>query len=84
MGKFKLWLLTQALKHFTEGGAMQFIAGYKTIIVFGLSFIAYLLGWDQLTQYVSAKHIAEATAVIGVVLRFITTTPIFTTSEKAT
>lgn len=51
--------------------------GFKTIAVFGLSGLAYLLGWNQLTALVDPQWIAIATTVVGFALRFVTDTPVF-------
>ena len=51
--------------------------GFRTIAIFGLSGLAYLLGWEQLITVVDPKWIAIATSVVGFVLRFVTDTPVF-------
>jgi len=55
---------------------MDILKGYRTMIVMGASLLAYLLAWPELTQYVSPKVLASATAVVGIVLRIVTTTPL--------
>ena len=50
--------------------------GWRTIAVFALSGVAYLLAWDQLSSVIPGKWIAEATAIVGIGLRFITSTPV--------
>lgn len=50
--------------------------GWRTIAVFALSAILYILAWQPLTQVVDGQIIAVATAVAGVALRFITSTAV--------
>lgn len=50
--------------------------GWRTIAVFAISGLAYLLAWGPLTQVIPAQYLAIATTVAGVALRFITDTPV--------
>ena len=52
--------------------------GWRTIVIFALSGIVYLLGWDKITQVVPAEWVAVATAGAGILLRMITSTPVGT------
>lgn len=53
------------------------MTGWKTILVAVLSGLVYLLGWEQLTEYIDPQIIAIAMAIVMAVLRFLTGTPIF-------
>ena len=55
---------------------MSKLRGYKTIGFFLLTAVAYLLAWPTLTTYVDPQVIAVATSVVGIVLRYLTTTPV--------
>ena len=57
--------------------------GWRTIAVFALSGVVYLLAWDQLANVISPKYIAVATTVVGIAMRFITSTPIGTPPPAA-
>lgn len=50
--------------------------GYRTLIVNALSLLIIILGWDQLTQYVSPEVIAAGLAIANALLRLITSTPV--------
>lgn len=69
------YLINRTLKQ--EASKMDFLKGKKTIIVNVLSFATLLFGWDQIGQFVSPKVVAEAITVINLILRFVTTTPVF-------
>jgi hypothetical protein len=66
------WVLETKLRRLLMGP----LKGYRTIIVMGASLLGYLLAWPELTQYVSPKVIASITAVVAIVLRIVTTTPV--------
>lgn len=51
--------------------------GWRTVAFNVLSFLLVVLGWDQLTQWVSGEVIAEAVALVNFLLRFVTDTTIF-------
>ena len=50
--------------------------GWKTIAFNGGALAVYILGWDQLTQWLSPEMIANLTVLINAGLRFVTTTPV--------
>ena len=54
---------------------MSSLRGWRTIFVFSLSALAYVLAWPTLTQYVPGQWLATATALVGIGMRLITTTP---------
>lgn len=53
------------------------MTGWKTILVAVLSGLVYLLGWEQLTEYVDPQVIAILMSIAMAVLRFLTGTKIF-------
>lgn len=54
------------------------LKGWRTIVVFGLSALAYLLGWDNITQVIPPEWLAVGTSIVGIALRLITNTPVGT------
>lgn len=82
MNFLKRWVLTRILK---EVIPMDKLKGYKTLIVNGALFLTYLLAWDQITTvlpFLSPQVVATATTVVNVVLRFVTTSPVFDAEKK--
>ena len=55
---------------------MSKFKGLKTILVNAALFASYVLGWDQITQYVSAEKVAEATVFVNMILRVFTNSPV--------
>ena len=51
--------------------------GWKTILVAVLGFLTYALAWPELTQYLDGQVIALITAVVMLVMRLITSSPVF-------
>jgi len=49
--------------------------GWKTIAFFAFSGLAYLLGWDKMTELISPQYLAIATSIVGLALRYVTTSP---------
>jgi len=50
--------------------------GWKTIVVAVLSFAIYTLAWPGLVELVDPQLIAQIAAVLMLVMRFLTATPI--------
>ena len=75
----KLWKRIKALRGTSastgEGRAMQ-IKGWRSLAAFGGMAVAYLLAWPELTTYVNPKWVAIGTTVVGIFLRFITSSPV--------
>ena len=57
------------------------VKGWKTVGSNVILFLVFALGWEPLTEYVSAEWIASMTAALNVGLRFLTTTPVFKKDE---
>jgi hypothetical protein len=50
--------------------------GWKTVLVVVLQAAVYLFGWEQLTEYLDPQYIALISAILMLVLRMVTTTPV--------
>jgi hypothetical protein len=52
------------------------LKGWRTIGVNVLMGLSFLLGWEQLTEWIKPEIIATILAIVNIALRYITTTPI--------
>lgn len=50
--------------------------GWKSLVFFGATGLAYLFAWPDLTNLVDPKYIAIGTSIVGIILRFVTTTAV--------
>lgn len=50
--------------------------GWRTIALFGLQGLLYLAAWEPLTAIVNPQWIATGSALLAILLRIITTTPV--------
>ena len=62
---------------------MHWFKGYRTMVINGLMFGAFVLTWGPLATLVDPQYIAMATTVINLGLRYITTTPVGTPPPTA-
>jgi len=54
------------------------MAGYKTVVIAVLMFLAYALEWPKITEFIDAQYVALGTSLVMAVLRFFTETKVFT------
>ena len=58
---------------------MDFLAGYKTLLINATALITYLLAYDQITMmlpFLTPQVVAIIHTVINIILRLITSTPV--------
>lgn len=50
--------------------------GWRTIAANVITFLVTLAGWEELSKFVDPQHIVQAQAVLNILLRLLTTTPV--------
>lgn len=64
---------------------MEFLAGYKTLIVNGVAIITYILAYDQITTmipFLTPQVVAIIHTVINILLRLVTNTSVANAGVK--
>ena len=82
LGRLKEYILTKLLK---EVLPMNFLMGYKTIILNGTALLTYVLAYDQLTMllpFLTPQVVAIIHTIINIVLRLVTSTPVGSAEPK--
>ncbi len=52
------------------------LKGWRTMLVFGIQAVVYLLAWDKIATVIDPFYLIEGNAVAAMVLRWITTGPV--------
>jgi len=58
---------------------MNFLVGYKTLIINGAALIMYIVAYEQITMlipFLTPQVIAVIQTVVNIILRLVTTTPV--------
>lgn len=82
MNWLKEFIITQILKGVLN---MNFLVGYKTLIINGVSLIVYILAYDQITTilpFLTPQVMAVIHTVINILLRLVTSTPVANAGVK--
>ena len=64
---------------------MDFLAGYKTLIVNGIAIITYILAYDQIAimlPFLTPQVVAIIHTVINIILRLVTNTSVANAGVK--
>jgi hypothetical protein len=76
MNFVKRWIIEWQVKKAIGRLDMSLGKGWRTVGVNVLAGLSFFLGWEQITQWVSAEHVAALLAAINIAMRLITTTAV--------
>ena len=74
------WLKEYIISKIIEGVFnMDFLQGYKTLIINGAALILYVVAYEQITTlipFLTPQVIAVIQTIVNIILRLVTTTPV--------
>lgn len=74
------WLKEYIISKIIKGVLpMNFLVGYKTLIINGAALIMYIVAYEQITMlipFLTPQVIAVIQTVVNIILRLVTTTPV--------
>lgn len=80
------WLKEYIISKIIEGVFnMDFLVGYKTLIINGVALIMYIVAYEQITTlipFLTPQVIAVIQTVMNIILRLVTSTPVANAGVK--